>query len=116
MQQSQLEQIELTLENANLMIKRKKMLTKLIATKEWKELIDEGYLKDEAVRLVYLKADTSMAEEAQQAHILRAIDSIGVLRGYIYKVFTDGRQAEGALEDHENTREALLAEELVGDQ
>lgn len=110
--QSQLEQVELTIEAANKAIKLKKSLDRLIKNRDFRAIIDEGYLKDEAVRLVHLKADFNMASEDNQDFVNRGIDSIGSLRGYFSKILQQGAGAEAALQEHEKTRETILAEDL----
>ena len=113
---SQLEQVELTIEAAKENIKIMNSLQRLIKNKDFKIVIDDGYLRDEAVRLVHLKADYNLQEADKQAHIVKGIDSIGYLRAYFSKIFQQGSASEGALTDQEAAREELLAEDLMGDE
>lgn len=109
----QIEQIELSIDDAKKAIQLSKSLDRLIKNKDFQRVIDTGYLETEAVRLVHLKADFNMQSVENQDFVIRGIDSIGNLRAYFSKIFQKGRGAESALVDHENTREALLAEDLL---
>ena len=111
-----LDQIEISIEQAKYKISLFKALEKLSKNKDFKLLINEGYLEKEAIRLVHLKSDFQMSGDDQQAYINRAIDSIGQLRSYLSSVYQQGANAMQALEDHELTREELLAEEMNGDE
>ncbi len=110
---NQLDQIDITIEAAKENIALKKALERLTKNKDFQIVIDTGYLINEAVRYVHLKADYNMLAEDQQAYCIRGIDAIGTLRAYFTKIMQQGTAAIAALDEHENTREALLAEELV---
>jgi cysteinyl-tRNA synthetase len=112
---NEVEQIEVTIEAVKEKIKMRKALKRLTKNKDFQLIVDTGYLEQEAVRLVLLKADYNMADEQNQAFIIRAIDSIGNLRQYFSNIMLQGRQAEAALSEHEQTREALLQEDMVED-
>ena len=78
----QVEQIELNIQQAKQLVEMGDVLDRLTQNPDFTRVIDEGYLKNEAVRLVHLKAAPSMqSDEAQQA-ITKEIDGIGALLGY----------------------------------
>lgn len=111
---NQLEQVELSIEAAAIAIKAMKSLERLMKNKDFRKVIDTGYLETEAVRLVHLKADFNMASDDNQAFVNRGIDSIGMLRAYFSQILTKGHGSAAAMEDHELTREQLLEEALEG--
>lgn len=85
-------------------------LERLRHNPDFKKLVIEGYLKNEAVRLVHLKADPNMAAGQHQAAIMRDIDSIGALASYFATIDMLGRRATASIEDAEKAREEVLAE------
>ena len=113
--EGQMKQIEVSIKQAEDAVKAKTKMLRLIKNKDFKELVSEGYLKDEAVRLVLLKADPQLQSEADQAQIIKEIDAIGAFREYIRTVIGMGKTAEHSLEADRQTREELLAEDLAAD-
>lgn len=85
-------------------------LERLRVNPDFKKLVVEGYLKNEAVRLVHLKADPNMSAPQHQAAIVRDIDSIGALAQFFATVDAVGRRAERAIAEAEQMREEILAE------
>lgn len=109
---SDLKQVEVTIAETKKMITLAKTLEKLSTNKDFIAVMHEAYFKDEACRLVYLKADSQMAAPEHQLAIDRAIDAIGHTREFFRTIGQLGSMAEKSLEDHENTRDELQAEEL----
>ena len=108
--QQQLNDIEISIDDARATIARKGLLESLMATPAWKEIIEDGYFRDEASRLVLLKADPQMVEkDLKQIEI--SINAIGPFRQYLRVIMQLGMMAERALENDEQTREELLIEE-----
>lgn len=108
--EAQIEQVELSIEHAKLSIDNKIALQRLTNNKDFEKIILEGYFKDEASRLVLLKADPSM--DNFQALIDKQIIAVGQFRQYLATIMVLGTQAEKAIADDEETREELLAEGL----
>ncbi len=109
-QNNELEQIEVSIDQAKDAIKKRDRLKRLIKNRDFKELIDDGYFEGEAVRLVHLKSDANVQDEEQQAYIVKGIDAIGFFRSYLRTIFQQGNAAETALAAHEATREEILSE------
>jgi hypothetical protein len=106
----QLEQVEITIEQAKEAIELKKALLRLHENKDFKAIIDEGFFKVEAARLCEVRSDPMMCDDESQKVIDNQITAIGGLRQYLLKVFNQGTQMENALEGHERTREDILME------
>ena len=104
------EQVEINIEQAKAMIDNMKALERLTANKDFNNLIIEGYFKEEASRLVLLRADPSFSAPNMQADLLKAIDAIGQFKLYCNTIMGMGRTAERSLEADEQTLEELLAE------
>ena len=107
---TQEEEIRLHVEQAKQLVARSESLTKLFKNKDFKEVILEGYLKEEAVRLVLLKADPATLTDEMQAVIDKGINAIGSFNQYLKMVQALGEQAARSLKDYEEYQAELLAE------
>lgn len=105
-----LNQIELSIADAKKLIKRRASLQKLFNNKDFKDIILEGYLKDEAVRLVQLKSDPNMETDERQKQVLIAIDGIGALYQHFQTIKYFGLQAEKDLLAHEEAADEVNRE------
>lgn len=90
----QINAVERNIRSAKADVSKAKALEKLHNNKEFKELILEGYLKENAIRLVHLKADPSMQTAEGQASVLRQMDSIGELMGYFQVILHQAKLSE----------------------
>lgn len=111
--EQQLNDIEISIDDARKTITRKDQLQRLIDSQDWKDIIEDGYFRDEAARLVVLKADPSMLEDKEQKQIDIAINAIGPFRQYLRTIMQFGFMAEQALNNDQQTREELLEEETT---
>ena len=111
----EMESVEVNIADAKKAVAHMEAIARLQNNKDFNLVINEGYLKDEAVRLVHLKNDFNMASEEQQRFIENAIIGIGQFRSYLGALYRQGNMAKQALEDHENTREEMLREEMTGE-
>ena len=106
-----LEQVEIQIEVANKLRKMRDNCVKLTASETWKDIIDDGYFKEEAARLVMAKSSSLNPEQ------IKLIDNmqygIGALANYIESVMRRGAEMDQALGEHEQTREEILAEEVA---
>jgi len=112
MSSEQIEQIEQNIRNAKVHVDFANAIERLRSNKDFKKVISEGYFKDEAVRLVHLKAHPGMQSEASQRSILSQMDSIGNLAQFFDTALHMGAQAAKSISDDEDTRAELAAEEL----
>ena len=107
-----IEQIEITLEEARGKVNSMEAVGRLLANKDFKHVIDNGYFFTEAARLVMLKADPSMGSPEAQRQVDNQIMAVGTFRQYLSTIIAMGRTAEMSIAADEETREELLAEEL----
>lgn len=110
--QEQIEQIEVSISEARKTVNKMEALLRLLDNKDFLEVIEDGYFKDEASRIVLLKADPEMQEDKYQNQLDNSIIAIGTLRQYFRSIMQLGRMAERSIKDDETTREELLAEEI----
>ena len=81
-------------------------LNRLMTNRDFKKLFLEGYFREEAIRLVHLKADPAMYKPEKQADIIREMDAIGSLRSYL-----DGIQRRAVMAQNGiNAAEAMITE------
>lgn len=111
--EAQLQQIEISLEDAQANVALAEKLNRLHKNKDFQDVIISGYFKDEASRAVLLKSDPEMCEDREQKQINDIITSIGGLRQYFHKIFRLGQMSEQSMEADKQTRQDLLAEDLT---
>lgn len=105
-----LEEVDIQIKMAKEMIALRDSYVKLSENKHFKDVIENGYFKEEAARLVMAKSAT--LSDDQQSKIDGMIMGVGALANYFEMVMRRGNEMEQALEDHESTREEILAEEI----
>ena len=106
-----------SIEDLNQSIKRSKAqielgvsLARLQVNRDFQKIIQSGYLENEAVRLVHLKAAPEMQSAQDQERIVREIDAIGALPAYFRAIRHQAAQAAKSLVEDEETLEALTQE------
>lgn len=110
--ESALEEVELTIDQAKIKIAKLDALNRLAMNPDFQLVIDTGYFRDTAADMVISKAAPEMQAPEKQASIMRSIDAIGELRQYFVGITAIGNMAKRGIEADENTREELLAENL----
>ena len=107
----EIEQVEIQIEMAQKLRKMRDNCVKLTASEPFKDVITEGYFKEEAARLVMAKSSGLNADQ------LKLIDNmqygIGALANFIESVMRRGAEMDQAIGEHEQTREEILAEEVA---
>jgi len=107
-----LETLDKQIEESKLKIARKDALLRLEQNPDFKELIMQGFMEKHAIRQVMLKAHPAMQTEANQKLMDQQIIAIGGFKQFLVNVYSEGLNAEVAMQADENTREELLREEL----
>ena len=105
-----LEQVEIQIDMAQKLRKMRDNCVKLTASEPWKDIIGEGYFKEEAARLVMAKSSHLTPEQMQLIDNMQY--GIGALANFIESVMRRGAEMDQALSEHEETREEILAEEV----
>ena len=107
---SELEQINMTINEAEKQINKMEALERLRNNKDFQLIIEKGYFIDEASRLVLVKADANLQEEGHQKSIDKMITAVGYFRQYLSQLYQTGNVAKRSIEDHRNTRTEIMAE------
>ena len=105
-----IEQVEIQIDMANRIRKLRDNCVKLMNSKTFKDVIEEGYFKEEAARLVMAKS--SNLNPDQMRLIDNMICGIGALSNWFESVMRRGAEMDQAIGEHEQTREEILAEEI----
>jgi len=92
LQQEMLE-LEVGIEEAKKMIKRKETLNRLMQNNDFKLLIEDDYLREEAIRLGHLMGSPNKELKDRQDDIQNDIRSIASLKRYFSTVITLGNYA-----------------------
>lgn len=109
---SQIEQIEMSVQEAQTKIDKSDALARLEKNKDFKFLFLDGFFKEDAIRSVMVLASPNAANEEQQKQIQERINLIGGLYNYLHYVHLEGEQSRNAMTAYEETRDELHAEKL----
>lgn len=88
-------------------------LARLESNRDFKKIITEGYFRDEAVRLVHLKAAPDMQTPHAQAAIVRSIDAIGELSDFFRTLRHNADNARKEIETAGVALEEISEEEAA---
>lgn len=112
MSQNAIEEIELSIQEAQAFVDKGKALERLRHNRDFQAVVLEGYLKDEAVRLVHLKNAPNVQSEQVQRSIVKQIDAVGVFTQFLNTVHRQAEEAQYAIDSGEEEIEAARAEEV----
>jgi len=105
------EEIEISIDDAKNKIARMDSLKRLSKDQDWISIIEDGLFLHEASNLVLLKAAPGFQGEEEQSRINNQITTIGGVRQYFSSIMQMGIQAQKSLVEHEEMRTEMLAEE-----
>lgn len=116
--QEQLEGVELSIQEAKEKIERSKALQRLEQNKDFKALILDHLLRENAITQVRLLASPALKAPGEAGAVAKAgiearISMIGELTNFFRWTHMEAESARGALESHEQAREEILAEQLA---
>lgn len=107
--ESEIEAVELTIQDAREKVQLRDELVKLGNTKSFKKIFMEGYMKTEAVRLAEIAGEYGMVQYRDE--IFDAIKGISHYRQYIDRILREGDMASEAIMQHEMMLDDMRAEE-----
>ena len=107
-----MEALQITVAEAKAKIERQDMLTRLEANPDFRELIENGFMGDHAIRQVMLKAPPAIQDEMRQQLLDQQITAIGGLKQFFVNIFAEGQEARVALADAEEAMEEVAQEGL----
>lgn len=111
MSQSQIEEVELSIEHAKEIIARGAMAERLSHNPDFKKLVLEGYFVSEAARLALLFSDPNISDEIRDA-VGRELMGPGTFKRYLSTMVQMGHIAQRELGEHMETLDEIREEEL----
>ena len=94
MTNEEIEQIEISKENAKKTIAKGEALKRLLANNDYKEIISDGFFKDYATQIALAIANNTGAYNAET--LCKSLEGINVLKGYEFSI---ANNYEAALQD-----------------
>lgn len=101
MSDEQIQELEITMEQATVKVDTANSLDKLYKNREFKKLVVEGYFREEAIRLVHMKSNPRFAKPEDQAMISSMIDGIGHFATYLRTITQHGQMAKDTILESE---------------
>lgn len=95
----EIEQIEISLEEAKKTVALKSKVEKLLSNREFKAVVEDGYFKDEALRLTRIYGDPQMADHRPE--ISMEIAAVSKFRSFLERLIAFGQMAEQTILEHE---------------
>ena len=111
---SDIQQIELTKEQAQESVKLMERLERLNKNRDFKAIIEDELFDTYAKSLVLLLSDPAMQDEAIQKDIQLDMQMIGRFRQFLSGIYQKGRLAEKTIADADHQLDELRA--LGGDE
>lgn len=105
-----IENVELSIAEARKHIEQMEALDRLRTNADFKLIFEQGYLKDEATRLVLARAEPIMQTQEHQDQLNKLIDGVGYFRQYLNKIYQFGRQSQQAIKADQETLTELMNE------
>lgn len=106
----QISQVEISIEDAKETIELGHALNRLAGNKDFKKVIQEGYLENGALEQVKLLGHPNMQSPEQQADIMKELQSASNLHAYFVSIMQRADTMQRALVEHEATLEELHSE------
>ena len=104
------EEIQVDIDEAKETVEIMNALERLQNNPDFKKIIADGYFKEEAYRLVGLKASPAMQAPERQAAMLKAIDGIGSLQQHFQMIWVMGDQANQLIQQADIALEEMALE------
>jgi hypothetical protein len=111
MNTSAVQGLEQQLQDAKATIQRRDRIARLLNNRDFKEIILEGYCKEDCARFTHQSADPSLTKD-QQASALDMAQSAGHLKRYLTAAFQMAANAENSLPELEEALEEARGEEV----
>lgn len=104
MSQQDIVELEATIQDLEGMVRLGQSVDKLLSNREWKKVVENEYLREEAIRLVNLKADPNWQSPEAQTKLDRDIHAIGAFTQFIALLKHKATSAKEALDECEDLR------------
>lgn len=109
------QEIEKNIKLAKKLVDLGNAVERLRQNRDFKAVVLDGYLAQEAIRLVHLKSAPEFQTPERQSSILSQIDAIGGFTQYLNTVVQQGAAASKSIAADEEAVAEILAEENGND-
>lgn len=113
-QNEQIQHVELSLDEAKKVVDFGEAIQRLEKNADFKKVILDGYFNDEAKRLTFLTADTTLDDKSANA-VWAGIRAIGELRAFLMNRKVTAEIAKKEVMDFSETLEEIRGEDANGD-
>lgn len=110
MLEQEIEQLEMSMQDAKNNIKLLDAMERLQKNRDFKLLVESEYFEKEAARAVGMKSSPNFQEDREQKLVDNVIIGIGQLQQFFNKIFQVGMMSKRSLEEYEDEHQRLLAE------
>jgi hypothetical protein len=110
MSHNEIEQIEVSIEEARKVVAKRDRVIKLIENEDFNAVIHEWYFKDEVIRLANMASDPVIDEKYREC-VNRDIHGPASLRRFLSTIIAMGNAAENEIANHEEEIENIREEE-----
>ena len=107
---SDIQALERDIENAKAVVAQRDMALKLSENREFRKLIIEGFLRDEAARYVHISTDPSLSAQ-DRADALASAQAAGHLKRWLNAIIRMGDAAASGLVEAEQALDEMRAAE-----
>jgi hypothetical protein len=111
MSQNEIEQVELSIEEARKVVEHGEMAEKLATVSTFRKIVLDGYFVDEAARLALLFSDPNLSAE-QREMVKNDLIGIGAFKRYLSTKVQMGRYAAQSIAEAQEELEHIRQEEL----
>ena len=108
-----LEQLELENKDLKKIVEFAECVKRLQTNKDFIKVVQEAYLKDEALQLVSLMSDPNHTSQDSRKYIERALDGISHFQRFLEGSLRNGELAIEQIAMNEETQQELIAEGLL---
>ena len=105
---NEIQELELSIEDANKHVAMRDAALKLTSNRDFKKLVLEGYFKETAAQLVSLTADPALKDKRNE--ISEKILAISNFRLFLQETITLGNQAESAIREAQEALDEIREE------
>ena len=111
MSQNDIQEIEVSIEEAKKIAKRAERVRRLEKNADFKALILDGYFTEEAARLVHLATDHQVIQGGHLEFVMNDLKGIGALKRYLTAALQLGDIAANTVKEYQEELDAIRAEE-----
>lgn len=110
-EQDDIKALDASIQRSKEVVELGSSLERLLSNRDFRTVVQEGYFKQEAIRLVHLRSDPAMQTPERQADIIKQMDAIAGLSQYFTVLQQQAYMAKRAVAVDEQTREEILTGE-----